>query len=89
MTHEERANRKVLEGWVMSDNMDKTRVVEIRWSKRDPKYGKIISRTSKVHAHDEKNEAHNGDRVRVVSTRPLSKKKRWRISSILQKAVTA
>lgn len=81
-----RSNRKVLEGWVVSDKMDKTRVIEIRWSKRDPNYEKIRSLTTKVYAHDEKNESHSGDRVRVMETRPMSAKKRWRITDILSKA---
>jgi small subunit ribosomal protein S17 len=85
-TEEERASRKTLEGWVVSDKMDKTRVIEVRWSKRDPHYEKILSRTTKVYAHDEKNESHTGDRVRVMQTRPLSRLKRWRITDILGKA---
>lgn len=85
MTTETRASRKVLEGWVVSDKMDKTRVIEIRWSKRDPNYEKIRNLTTKVYAHDEKNESHSGDRVRVMQTRPMSAKKRWRITDILSK----
>ncbi len=81
----ERAKRKFLEGWVVSDKMDKTRVVEIRWSKRDPVYEKVLAKTTKVYAHDEKNEAKSGDYVRVSETRPLSAKKRWRITDILTK----
>ena len=86
-TTEDRSNRKVLEGWVVSDKMDKTRVIEIRWSKRDPHYEKIRRQTTKVYAHDEKNESHSGDRVRVMETRPMSAKKRWRITEILSKPV--
>jgi len=82
----DRSHRKVLEGWVVSDKMDKTRVIEIRWSKRDPNYEKIRSLTTKVYAHDEKNESHSGDQVRVMQTRPMSAKKRWRITEILNKA---
>jgi small subunit ribosomal protein S17 len=85
MNQEQRPARKVLEGWVVSDKMDKTRVIEIRWSKRDPNYEKIRSLTTKVYAHDEKNESHSGDRVRVMQTRPISRKKRWRITDILSK----
>ena len=85
---QERAQRKSLEGWVVSDKMDKTRVVEIRWSKRDPVYEKVLAKTTKVYAHDEKNEAKSGDYVRVAQTRPLSAKKRWRITDILTKAST-
>ena len=82
----ERANRKVLEGWVVSDKMSKTRVVDIKWSKKDPRYEKIRGVTTAVYAHDEKNESHTGDRVRVMSTRPMSKLKRWRIVKILGKS---
>ena len=82
---EERAARKVLEGWVVSDKMDKTRVIEIRWSKRDPDYEKVRNRTTKVYAHDEKNESHTGDKVRVMEMRPMSRMKRWRVTDILSK----
>jgi small subunit ribosomal protein S17 len=81
----ERAQRKTLEGWVVSDKMDKTRVIEIRWSKRDPVYEKVLAKTTKVYAHDEKNETKTGDYVRVAETRPMSAKKRWRITDILTK----
>jgi small subunit ribosomal protein S17 len=84
---EERSARKVLEGWVVSDKMDKTRVIEVRWSKRDPNYEKIRNMTTKVYAHDEKNESKTGDRVRVMQSRPISRKKRWRITDILNKKV--
>lgn len=82
---EERASRKVLEGWVVSDKMDKTRVIEIRWSKRDPDYEKVRNRTTKFYAHDEKNESHTGDKVRIMETRPMSRMKRWRVTDILSK----
>ena len=82
---QERAQRKTLEGWVVSDKMDKTRVIEIRWSKRDPVYEKVLAKTTKVYAHDEKNETKSGDYVRVAETRPMSAKKRWRITDILTK----
>ena len=80
-----RAQRKSLEGWVVSDKMDKTRVIEVRWSKRDPVYEKVLAKTTKVYAHDEKNEAKTGDFVRVAQTRPMSAKKRWRITEIVTK----
>ena len=86
MTVEERNDRKTLEGWVISDKMAKTRVVEVRWSKRDPNYGKVINRRTKVYVHDEKNESKAGDLVKVMSIRPMSKTKRWRLTSIVQKA---
>lgn len=86
MTTAVQPKRKTLEGWVVSDKMDKTRVVEVRWSKPDYEYGKVRNHITKVYAHDEKNESHVGDRVRVMSTRPLSKLKNWRVAEILKKA---
>lgn len=86
MTQEARDDRKTLEGWVISDKMNKTRVIEIRWSKRHPEYEKVMGQKTKVYAHDEKNETHMGDRVRVMQTRPLSAQKRWRITDVLEKA---
>ncbi len=85
MSEETRSSRRVLEGWVVSDKMDKTRVIAIRWSKRDSHYEKVQRVTTKVYAHDEKNETHEGDKVRVMETRPLSAKKRWRITEVLAK----
>jgi small subunit ribosomal protein S17 len=82
---EDRTGRKTFEGWVVSDKMNKTRVIEVRWSKRDPQYEKVLNRTTKVYAHDEKNETRSGDRVRVEETRPMSRLKRWRITDVLQK----
>lgn len=89
MTEEARSNRKVMEGWVVSDKMNKTRVIEVRWSKRDPNYEKVRNLTTKVYAHDENNESHEGDRVRVMETRPISAKKRWRITDILNKGAVS
>ncbi len=83
---EERNMRKTRTGIVVSDKMDKTVVVAIRDNVRHPLYGKIIKRTSKIHAHDEKNECGIGDRVAVMETRPLSKTKRWRVVEIIEKA---
>jgi len=83
---EERTLRKVRVGMVVSDKMDKTVVVAIEDNVKHPVYGKIIKRTLKVHAHDEKNECGVGDRVRIMETRPLSKTKRWRIVEIIEKA---
>ena len=83
---EERALRKVRVGMVVSDKMDKTVVVAIEDNVKHPVYGKIIKRTLKVHAHDEKNECGVGDKVRIMETRPLSKTKRWRIVEIIEKA---
>ena len=78
--------RKVRVGKVVSDKMDKTIVVAIEDNVRHPKYGKIIKRTVKIHAHDEKNECGVGDKVAVMETRPLSKTKRWRFVEIIEKA---
>ena len=83
---EERALRKVRVGMVVSDKMDKTVVVAIEDNVKHPVYGKIIKRTLKVHAHDEKNECGVGDRVRIMETRPLSKTKRWRVVEVIEKA---
>ena len=83
---EERKLRKVRVGKVVSDKMDKTIVVAIEDNVRHPKYGKIIKRTVKIHAHDEKNECAIGDKVAVMETRPLSKTKRWRFVEIIEKA---
>jgi small subunit ribosomal protein S17 len=85
-TAEEHGTRKILEGWVVSDKMSKTRVVEIRWQKRHAAYEKVLGITTKVYAHDEKNESKAGDRVRLMETRPLSRTKRWRVTEILGKA---
>ena len=73
-------------GMVVSDKMDKTVVVEIRTRVRHPLYGKIMNRTTKLKAHDEKNECGVGDRVLVMETRPLSREKRWRVVEIIEKA---
>ena len=83
---EERALRKVRVGMVVSDKMDKTCVVAIEDNVKHPVYGKIIKRTLKVHAHDEKNECGVGDKVKIMETRPLSKTKRWRLVEIIEKA---
>ena len=83
---EERNLRKTRTGVVVSDKMDKTITVAVRDNVRHPLYGKIVKRTYKLKAHDEKNEAHEGDTVRVMETRPLSKDKRWRLVEIIEKA---
>ena len=82
----ERNLRKTRSGRVVSDKMDKTIVVAVDNKIRHPLYGKIIKRTYKLKAHDENNECREGDRVMVMETRPLSKDKRWRLVSILEKA---
>lgn len=83
---EERNLRKVRVGVVVSDKMDKTIVVAIVDNVRHPLYGKIVKRTYKLKAHDENNECNIGDRVKVMETRALSKDKRWRLVSIVEKA---
>ena len=83
---ETRNMRKVRVGKVVSNKMDKTIVVAIQDNVRHPKYGKIIKRTVKIHAHDENNECGVGDKVAVMETRPLSKTKRWRFVEIIEKA---
>lgn len=82
----ERNLRKTRTGKVVSDKMDKTIVVAVENNVKHPLYGKIIKRTYKLKAHDENNECKIGDRVKVMETRPLSKDKRWRLVSILEKA---
>ena len=82
----ERGERKVREGLVVSDKMDKTVVVELEDRVKHPRYSKVMRRTSKVKVHDEENTAGVGDRVRLMETRPLSATKRWRLTEILEKA---
>lgn len=84
---ETRGNRKVLTGEVVSDKSNKTVVVKVENLVRHAKYGKVMKRFSKHHAHDEGNESAIGDKVEITSTRPLSKLKRWRVSKIVEKAV--
>ena len=79
-----RGIRKTLVGEVVSDKMDKTVVVRTVSRVPHPRFGKIIQQTAKVHAHDEKNEATTGDKVRITETRPLSKTKRWRLVEVLK-----
>ena len=81
-----RGDRKVREGLVVSDKMDKTIVVELEDRVKHPRYAKVIRRTSKVKAHDEQGVAGIGDRVLLAETRPMSATKRWRLVEILEKA---
>ena len=83
---ETRNLRKVRVGKVVSTRMDKTIVVAVEDNVRHAKYGKIIKRTAKIHAHDEANQCTVGDKVSVMETRPLSKTKRWRLVQIIEKA---
>ena len=81
-----RGRRKTREGIVVSDKMNQTIVVKLERRFKHPLYGKIVSATSKLYAHDEEGKAGIGDRVKVVETRPLSKLKRWRLTEVLEKA---
>ncbi|MDD3642648.1 MAG: 30S ribosomal protein S17 [Candidatus Krumholzibacteria bacterium] len=83
---ENRKPRKVLVGRVVSSKMDKTVTISVVRSIRHPLYKKTIKKTSKIWAHDAENQCREGDRVRVMSTRPLSKLKRWRVVEILERA---
>ena len=78
--------RKVREGLVTSNAMDKTAVVSVTDRVRHPKYAKTVQRTTKLYVHDETNDLNVGDRVRVQETRPLSKSKRWRVLEVLERA---
>jgi len=82
----ERTNRKVRTGVVVSEKMDKTVLVQIDRKVRHPLYQKTVRRSNKLAAHDESNDAHVGDTVRVMETRPLSKTKRWRVVEIVERA---
>ena len=85
-TQQTRSYRKIREGLVVSDKMDKTVVVEVEDRVKHALYGKVMRRTSKLKAHDEQNACGIGDRVLLMETRPLSATKRWRIVEILEKA---
>jgi small subunit ribosomal protein S17 len=82
----ERGRRKIREGYVVSDKMDKTVVVAVEDRVKHRLYGKVLRQTSRLKAHDEQNAATIGDRVRVMETRPLSATKRWRLVEIVEKA---
>ena len=85
-TATERNTRKVRRGYVVSDRMAKTIVVEVEDRKKHPLYGKVLRTTAKVKAHDEKDTAGIGDLVEIMETRPLSATKRWRLVTVLEKA---
>ncbi len=82
----DRTARKVREGLVVSDKMDKTIVVAVVRLKRHPLYGRVQRVTKRIKAHDEANECKTGDRVRIMETRPLSKDKNWRLLQVLERA---
>jgi small subunit ribosomal protein S17 len=85
-TQEERNRRKTRVGTVVSDKMNKTVVVAVERRYAHPLYGKQVTRTKKYHAHDENNDYHTGDTVRIMETRPLSKMKRWRVVEAVERA---
>ena len=82
----ERNLRKERVGVVVSNKMEKTIVVAVKWKEKHPIYGKFVNKTRKFHVHDEKNEAGVGDTVRIMETRPLSKTVRWRLTQIIERA---
>ncbi|MBO1767852.1 30S ribosomal protein S17 [Allobranchiibius sp. GilTou38] len=86
VTDDDRNYRKTRQGYVVSDKMDKTVVVEVEDRVKHALYGKVIRRTTKIKAHDETNDCGVGDRVQIMETRPLSAHKHWRIVQILERA---
>jgi len=86
MTEKQTASRQVKTGVVVSDKMDKTVVVAVKRRLFHATYNKVVNRTSKFKAHDEKNECGVGDKVRIMETRPLSRGKRWAVKEIIEKA---
>jgi len=85
-TQETRGRRKVRQGIVVSEKMQKTVVVSVESRVRHPLYGRIVRRTKKYKAHDENNEYHVGDTVEITECRPLSKEKTWRVSRLIERA---
>ncbi len=86
MQAEERSRRKVRQGIVLSDGMDKSIIVRIDRKISHPRYNKPVMRSAKLYAHDESNDAKTGDTVRIMETRPLSKLKRWRLVEVVERA---
>ena len=83
---EKRSLRKVRQGVVSGNKMDKSVTVAVKWKEKHPIYGKFVNKTKKFHAHDENNECNEGDTVRIMETRPLSRTKRWRVIQIVERA---
>ncbi len=83
---ETRNLRKERIGVVFSGTIDKTGTGGVKWKEKHPIYGKFVSKTKKFHAHDEQNDCHIGDTVRIMETRPLSKLKRWRVIEVIERA---
>ena len=79
-----RSKRKVREGLVLSDRMDKTIVVRVHRLAKDQRYGRVVRRANKFKVHDPQNQAKTGDKVRIMETRPLSKEKRWRLVEVIK-----
>jgi small subunit ribosomal protein S17 len=83
---ENRKLRKERIGVVFSNKMNKSITVAVKWKEKHPIYGKFVNKTKKFHVHDERNECHVGDIIKIMETRPLSKTKRWRLVQIMEKA---
>ena len=83
---ETRNLRKERTGVVLSNKMEKSNTVAVKWKEKHPIYGKFVNKTKKYHAHDENNECSIGDTVKLMETRPLSKTKRWRLVQIIERA---
>ena len=83
---ETRNLRKERTGVVLSNKMDKSITVAVKWKEKHPIYGKFVNKTKKYHVHDEKNDCNAGDTVKIMETRPLSKTKRWRLVQIIERA---
>ena len=83
---ETRNLRKERSGVVLSNKMDKSITVAVKWKEKHPIYGKFVNKTKKYHVHDEKNDCNIGDTVKIMETRPLSKTKRWRLVQIIERA---
>lgn len=83
---EERTRRKIRQGKVVSDKMDKTVVVAVENLVRHPLYGRTLRRTNRFKAHDETNDCHVGDTVEIMETRPISREKRWRVNRVVERA---
>ena len=81
----ETSNKRTLTGRIVSDKMEKTVTVLVERRVKHPLYGKVITRSKKYHAHDEKNEFKTGDRVQIVESRPLSQDKRWRVEKLIER----
>ncbi len=86
MTVEQRPSPRAREGVVLKDKTDKTRIVSVSRLFRESRYQKVLRRRVKYAVHDEKNESHTGDRVRIIESRPLSRTKRWRVVEVIEKA---